>query len=335
MEDRNRQAAAAPTTKTDQTDQTDQTELVVAPGEDGQRLDRYVAEQIETRSRSYVQHLIQAGALLVNQHQSTASYRVRSGDTVTIRWPEPQPVDLVPEALPLTIIYEDTDVVVVDKAASMVVHPAPGHPTGTLVHALLSRYPDMRISDDLRPGIVHRLDQGTSGLLVVARNDRAMHLLSEQQKARAMHKAYLAVVEHHFKEPEGVIDAPIGRHPTDRKRQAVVASGREARTRYRVLEELEGYTLVEAILETGRTHQIRVHFSSKNRPVLGDRLYGPRKPRTIAGLERQFLHAYQLGFSLPRDGSWCEFTSPLPDDLARVLEKLRSRAQRLPPGMLQ
>jgi 23S rRNA pseudouridine1911/1915/1917 synthase len=206
----------------------------------------------------------------------------------------------------------------------MVVHPAPGHNDGTLVNAILARYPDVNLCGTLRPGIVHRLDQGTSGLLVVARNDHAMHSLTEQQKARTMHKAYLAVVEGRFKEPAGLIDAPIGRHPNDRKRRAVVMDGRDARTGYRVIEELDNYTLIEAVLETGRTHQIRVHFSYKNRPVLADPLYGPRKPRATFGLKRQFLHAYKLGFFLPADNTWREFTAPLPEDLLTVLNKLRA-----------
>jgi 23S rRNA pseudouridine1911/1915/1917 synthase len=208
----------------------------------------------------------------------------------------------------------------------MVVHPAPGHPRGTLANALLARYPGLQIGGSVRPGLVHRIDQDTSGLLVVARTDQAMHDLIAQQQARSMHKAYLAVVEGRMKEPQGTIDAPIGRHPTDRKRQAIVAGGREARTHYRVLEELGRYTLLEARLETGRTHQIRVHFAAQQRPVLGDPLYGPRRQRATFGLRRQFLHAYRLGFRLPGSGTWREFESPLPPDLAATLDKLRRAA---------
>jgi 23S rRNA pseudouridine1911/1915/1917 synthase len=191
---------------------------------------------------------------------------------------------------------------------------------------LLARYPDITVSGDLRPGIVHRLDRDTSGLLVITRNDRARHAIQAQQQARTMTKAYLAVVVGRLKEAVGRIDAPIARHPTDRKRQAIVANGREARTHWRVLEELGEYTLIEARLETGRTHQIRVHFAYKSRPVLGDPLYGPRKPRATFGLERQFLHAYRLGFALPSSGEWAEFEAPLPEDLRAALEKLRTRA---------
>jgi 23S rRNA pseudouridine1911/1915/1917 synthase len=209
----------------------------------------------------------------------------------------------------------------------MVVHPAPGHSGGTLVNALLARYPDMQVGSDLRPGIIHRLDRDTSGLMVVVRNDRARRLLNEQQQARTMRKAYLAVVEGCFKQPEGVIDAPLGRHPTDRKRQAVIAGGRAARTHYRVLEALGDYTLIEALLETGRTHQIRVHFAHKNRPLLGDPLYGLRRPRSTWGLRRQFLHSHELGFVLPASGAWRMFNSPLPEDLAAALRKLRAAAR--------
>jgi 23S rRNA pseudouridine1911/1915/1917 synthase len=299
----------------------------VAPEWAGVRLDRYVSGVVETLSRAQARRLIDEGAVRLNQQAAKPAQVVQSGDRVSVYLPAPQPAHLLPEALPLHIVYEDDMVVVVDKAAGMVVHPAPGHISGTLVNALLARYPDMQVGGTLRPGIVHRLDQDTSGLLVVARSDEAMRLLVEQQKARQMHKAYLLVVEGRMKEPEGVIDAPIGRHPTDRKRQAIVANGREARTRYRVLEELGAYTLLEALLETGRTHQIRVHFAAQHRPVLGDPLYGPRKPRATFGLTRQFLHAARLGFVLPSSGTWREFTAPLPDDLAAALDKLRRAAR--------
>lgn len=297
--------------------------LCVAPDFAGERLDRYVPQMMSTLSRSYTQKLIAAGDIRVNQQHTRSGQTVRAGDVVTIQLAPPQPTELLAEEIPLTIVYEDDSVVVIDKAAGMVVHPAPGHANGTLVNALLARYPTMHLSGTVRPGIVHRLDQDTSGLLVVARTDQAMRLLVAQQKERSMHKAYLAVVEGRFKEPVGVIDAPIGRHPTDRKRQAVVANGRAARTHYQVLEELGDYTLVEARLETGRTHQIRVHFAARNRPVLGDPVYGPRKPRATFGLSRQFLHAHKLGFIVPGDTTWREFSSPLPEDLAAVLAKLR------------
>ena len=301
-------------------------ELVVEPDAKGLRLDRYVADQVADLSRSYARQLIEDGHIRLNGGDARPSASVQPGDLVTVLRPIAQPTDLVAQDIPLNVVYEDADVVVVDKPAGMVVHPAPGHLDGTLVNALLARFPDITVGGDLRPGIVHRLDRDTSGLLVVTRNDRGRHAIQAQQLARTMTKAYLAVVDGRFKEPEGLIDAPLGRHPTDRLRQAVLASGREARTHYTVVEDLGDYTLIEARLETGRTHQIRVHFSHKSRPLLGDPLYGPRKPRATFGLTRQFLHAYRLGFALPSTGAWVEFRSPLPPDLQAALEKLRARA---------
>jgi 23S rRNA pseudouridine1911/1915/1917 synthase len=304
----------------------EQLQFVVESEHNGRRLDRYVAENVTDLSRSYARQLIEDAHIRLNGRDARPSSQVRAGDVVTVRRPVARPTDLVAQNIPLAVVYEDADVIVIDKPAGMVVHPAPGHLDGTLVNALLARYPDITVSGDLRPGIVHRLDRETSGLLVVTRNDRARHAIQTQQQARTMTKAYLAVVEGRFKEPEGLIDAPIARHPTDRKRQAIVAGGREARTRWRALEDLGEYTLVEARLETGRTHQIRVHFAYKSRPILGDPLYGPRKPRATFGLNRQFLHAYRLGFALPSSGERLEFESPLPPDLQAALEKLRSTA---------
>ncbi len=300
--------------------------LQVTPEQAGERLDRYVTRTIDTISRSYARRLIEDGHIQVNNRFTKPSQPVRSGDMVLVHRPIAQPTDIEPENIPLNIVYEDDDIVVVNKAAGMVVHPAPGHTQGTLVNALLARYPDMQVGGNLRPGIIHRLDQDTSGLLVVARNDQAMRMITEQQKARTMHKAYLAVINGRIKDLAGVIDAPIGRHPVDRKRQTISATGRPARTHYQVLEELGNYTLLEARLETGRTHQIRVHFASRSHPVLGDQMYGPRKPRATFGLKRQFLHAYKLGFTLPSSGTWHECTSSLPDDLQTVLTKLRTAA---------
>ncbi|MEI8164959.1 MAG: RluA family pseudouridine synthase [Chloroflexales bacterium] len=303
-------------------------ELVVPPESIGERLDRFVASAVADLSRSYVQQLISAGHISVDGRLARASLSLRGGERVLVTVPPPQPTALVPEAIPLHIVYEDSDLLVVDKAAGMVVHPAPGHLGGTLANALLARYPDMQVNGGVRPGIVHRIDQDTSGLLVVARHDRAMHALTEQQRARTMLKVYLTVVEGHFKEPEGVIDAPIGRHPTDRLRMTVTLGGREARTHYRVREELGEYTLLEVRLETGRTHQIRVHMLHRNRPVLGDPLYGAHRRRASFGLTRQFLHAHRLGFRHPADDRWCEFESPLPADLQTALAKLRAAIRR-------
>lgn len=295
----------------------------------GERLDRFVARTVADLSRSFVQQLVDDGRVVVNGRLARSSFTLRGGECVVVTVPPPQPTALEPEAIPLCVVYEDADVVVVDKPAGMVVHPAPGHPGGTLANALLARYPEMQIGGGVRPGIVHRIDQDTSGLLVVARHDRAMQALTEQQKARGMLKLYLTVAEGRFREPEGAIDAPIGRHPADRLRMTVTPGGREARTHYKVVEELGPYTLLEVRLETGRTHQIRVHLLYRNKPVLGDQTYGNRKGKTSFGLTRQFLHAHRLGFHHPADGSWREFRSPLPADLEEALRRLRAAA-RLP-----
>jgi 23S rRNA pseudouridine1911/1915/1917 synthase len=300
--------------------------LTVGPEQAGERLDRFATEHVPDLSRSYAQQLIEDNHIRLNGKDARSSVILRAGDVVTVWRPLAQPTDLVPEAIPLDVVYENDELVVVNKPAGMVVHPAPGHPRGTLVNALLARYPDIVIGGDLRPGIVHRLDRETSGLLVVARNDRALRHLQAQQQARTMTKIYLAVAEGRFKEASGVIDAPISRHPNDRTRMTVTPDGRHARTHWQVLEDLGEYTLVEVRLETGRTHQIRVHFAYKSRPLLADPLYGPKKPRATFGLTRQFLHAQQLGFDLPASGERAEFSAPLPEDLAQALVKLRSRA---------
>lgn len=298
--------------------------LVVEPEQADTRLDRYLVLVVPDMSRSYVQHLINDAHVRVNGKIVKPSYAVQPADEVSVTLPLPQPTDIVAENIPLTIMYEDADLLVVDKPAGMVVHPAPGHATGTLVNALLYHYPMMQIGDDLRPGIVHRIDRDTSGLLVVAKNDRAKTHLQTQQQAREMLKIYLALIEGHFKEPQGVIDAPIDRHPTDRLRMAIMQSGRSARTHYRTCELLGPYSLIEAKLETGRTHQIRVHFTHKHHPVVGDPLYGPRRQTQQLGLKRQFLHAHRLGFTR-LDGQWIECVSPLPADLQSVLDQLHAR----------
>jgi 23S rRNA pseudouridine1911/1915/1917 synthase len=297
--------------------------LVVVPEAAGKRLDRFVASALPDVSRSYGQQLIADAHVRINGQAAKQSTSVEAGDIITITLPLPQATDLVAEPIPLTIRYEDHDLLVVDKPAGMVVHPAPGHATGTLVNALLYHYPDIAISGDLRPGIVHRIDRDTSGLLVVAKNDRAKAHLQAQQQARTMTKIYLALIEGAFREPEGTIEAPIGRHPTDRLRMAIVAHGRPSRTDYRELERLGNYSLVEARLHTGRTHQIRVHFAHKHHPIAGDSVYGPRRSTRTPGLERQFLHASCLGFH-GLDGTWIETRSPLPDDLRSVLDRLRT-----------
>lgn len=297
--------------------------LEVAEQNAGDRLDRFLASVVPDLSRSYAQQLIGDGHARVNGKAAKPSAALQAGDVVTVTLPLPQPTDLVAEPLPLTIRYEDDDVLVVDKPAGMVVHPAPGHASGTLVNALLYHYPALQIGGDLRPGIVHRIDRDTSGLLVVAKHDQAKARLQAQQQARTMTKIYLALVEGHFRQPEGTIEAPIERHPTDRLRMAVVATGRPSRTDYRELERIGSYSLIEARLHTGRTHQIRVHFAHKHHPVAGDMLYGSRRQSRPAGLLRQFLHAHRLGFEL-LDGQRIQVVSPLPPDLQAVLDRLRA-----------
>lgn len=295
----------------------------VSEGEAGHRVDRVAAAHIPDLSRSRIQQLIEAGLVTLNGQPVRPGRSVRPGDRLDVRIPPPEPTDLVPEPIPLRVVYEDADVIVIDKPAGLVVHPAPGHPRGTLVNALLARYPELSVGGSLRPGIVHRLDRDTSGLMVIGRHDTAHRFLQEQMKQGEVHKAYLVLVDGHLPERTGTIDAPIGRHPRRRKEMAVVPNGRPARTLYRVLEELGPYSLVEATLATGRTHQIRVHFAHIGHPVLGDPTYGRRAG--ALGLPRQFLHAFRLGFRLPSDGAYREFESPLPEELAVVLNRLRQR----------
>ncbi len=300
--------------------------FLLEPAEAGQRVDRVAAARLPDVSRSRVQRLIEEGWITLNGRMVRASAAVRAGDRLDVTIPPPEPTELVPQELPLAVVYEDGDIVVVDKPAGLVVHPAPGHAQDTLVNALLARYPDLAVGDSIRPGIVHRLDRYTSGLIVIARHDAAHQSLAAQMAERTMLKAYLVLVDGHMPQREGRIEAPIGRHPRQRQQMAVVSKGRPARTRYQVLEELGPYTLVEAQLETGRTHQIRVHFAHAGHPVLGDPQYG--RLAGALGLTRQFLHAYRLGLRLPSSGEYREFASPLPDDLAEVLEKLRRRFRR-------
>lgn len=284
----------------------------------GSRLDCYVAEQCQI-SRAHARKLIDEGQVTVNGRQAKAGYRLNAGDRVVASVPPPPPATLVPEEIPLEVVYEDRDVMVIDKPAGLLVHPAAGQRTGTLVNALLARCPDLAGSDGtLRPGIVHRLDKDTSGLMVVAKNQAAQVNLSLQIRQRSFAKGYLALVSGHLSPERGAIEAPIGRHPGDRKRMAVLAGGREARTEYQVVRYLDGYTLLEAMPETGRTHQIRVHFSAIGHPVFGDPVYGKRSSL----LRRQFLHAHRLGFRLPSSGEYVEFRSELPQELEEVLERL-------------
>ena len=286
----------------------------------GERLDRFLSEHCPDLSRSRIQALISEGSATIDGVAVKASTKVRRGQVVELRIPEAQPSALEPQRIPLDVVYEDGDLLVVDKPAGMTVHPAPGHPDGTLVNAVLAHCPDLQgIGGTVRPGIVHRLDKDTSGLMVVAKNDRAHRLLSEQLKAREFTKVYIALTHGSVAPAEAVIDAPIGRSNANRQRMAIVDGGREAITRYRVMRHYRSHTLVEAHLLTGRTHQIRVHFASLGYPIVGDATYGKADGR----LGRQFLHAATLGFRHPDGGEYREFTSALPDELAVFLEGIR------------
>jgi 23S rRNA pseudouridine1911/1915/1917 synthase len=288
----------------------------------GQRLDHFLAGQEPFLSRSQVQRLMDKGLVLVNARQARPSLRLRAGDLIRMTVPPPEQVTLVPEAIPLDIVYEDQDLLVVNKPAGLVVHPAVGHHRGTLVNALLDHCPDLSgIGGYLRPGIVHRLDKDTSGLLLVSKSDLAHQGLSAGLKAHQIKRKYLALVCGELRSGQGLIDAPLGRDPKDRKRIAVVAGGRTAVTHYGIKERFSGYTLLDVELETGRTHQIRVHLAYAGYPVAGDPVYGPR--RNPLGLPGQALHAYRIVFTHPRTGEPLAFEAPLPPVFEDALALLR------------
>jgi 23S rRNA pseudouridine1911/1915/1917 synthase len=290
--------------------------LVLPASGSGQRLDQYLAERIDTVSRTRARELIVAGNVHVDGKVARPSYRVQVGDRVFVEIPAPVPSELIPEDLPLTLVYEDEDMVVLDKPPGTAVHPSPGHAAHTLVHALLARYPNLPgIGGTQRPGIVHRLDLDTSGLLMVAKSQRGLASLATQLEQRTVKKGYLALLSGTLAPKQGVIDAPIARDPRHRQRMAIVDGGRPARTSYRVLAGLERYTLALAMPETGRTHQIRVHFAALGAPVAGDALYGGGADL----LNRQFLHAALLRFARPSDAETVELRSDLPSDLREAL----------------
>lgn len=294
---------------------------VLRPEEDGQRLDAFLAERLPGLSRSRVQRLIADGDVIVDGKRVRASHRLSAGQRVAAALPETVPDALRPQAARLEVVHEDADLVVVDKPPGLTVHPAAGQPDGTLANALVARYPEVEgVGGPGRAGIVHRLDKGTSGLLVAARNEAAHAGLAAQFKDRLVSKRYTALAVGSLSEERAVIDAPVGRHPGQRQRMAVVSDGRPAETPYRVLERYRGYTLVEASPKTGRTHQVRVHFASIGHPLAGDATYGRREP----GLGRQFLHAAYLAFGHPRSGEAVEFRAELPADLRRFLESLEA-----------
>ena len=283
------------------------------------RLDKVCSEIFSDYSRSQIKQLIDGGNITVNGKTEKAKYKVKSGDVIRLEEPETKTLELRPENIPLDIVYEDDDVIVINKPQGMVVHPAPGHDEHTLVNALLYHCPLSTINGTFRPGIVHRIDKDTSGLLMVAKNDKAHRFLAEQLKDKTNIREYVALVHGRIAEDEGTINAPIGRSLKDRKKQAVVKDGRNAVTHFEVLKRYRDYTLVKCILETGRTHQIRVHMKYIGHPLVGDPLYGPKK--TIKG-NGQFLHAGKLGFVHPTTGKLLIFEAPLPKIFQECLEKL-------------
>lgn len=292
--------------------------------EAGLRLDAFLSGKVEELSRSGVQKLMESGGILVNGGPVKKNYKTRPGDEIQIELPEPEPVDILPENIPLDIRYEDEDVIVINKPKGLVVHPAPGHWSGTLVNALMYHCRDSLsgINGELRPGIVHRIDMDTSGLLIVAKNDFAHGALAEQLKDHSLSRVYEAVVVGNIRQDSGTIDAPIGRHPVDRKRMAVTEkNSRPAVTHYQVLTRYGSYTHLQLQLETGRTHQIRVHLSWQNHPIVGDQVYGRGKD---LGLDSQCLHARTLRFRHPRTGELVTVTSELPEYFETVLKKLGS-----------
>ena len=299
---------------------------MIGPEEAGQRLDKAVSARLEDLTRSAVQKLIGQGGVRKNGLPLSKNDKVGEGDEIEILLPEPVKLDVRPEEIVLDIAYEDGDLLVVNKPKGMVVHPASGNYSGTLVNALLAHCGDSLsgINGVIRPGIVHRIDKDTSGLLIVAKNDFAHRKLAAQIKAHTFTRVYEAVVYGSLKEDDGTVDAPIGRHPADRKKMAVTQkNSRNAVTHYHVLERLKGFTHVRLTLETGRTHQIRVHMAYLGHPVAGDAVYGPKK--AIASLNGQCLHARVIGFLHPRDGRYLEITSELPAYFTDFLEKLRKQ----------
>jgi len=285
------------------------------------RLDRYIAEALPQVSRSYVRKLIDKGHILVNGRNAKPSYRLSGGDSIIIELPSPPHLEI--ESTPLVIVYEDKEVLVIDKPAGLVVHPSPGHPSHTLVNSILAHCPGLVMSDDLiRPGIVHRLDKDTSGLMVIAKNERAREYLGNQFKSHAVKKVYMVLVKGRLSPERGAIEAPIGRDPHHRKRMAIVEGGKEASTQYQVKQYLSNYTLLDVTPRTGRTHQIRVHLAAIGYPVVGDLIYGAksRGAAIASNLRRQFIHACRLGLCLPSTHQYREFTCPLPTDLKQVLD---------------
>jgi len=315
--------------------------IIVEETDAGRRLDTVVAARLSECSRSLAANLINRQHILVDGQSKKPGYRLKSGDTIQGEIPEPRQADFAPEPIPIDIIYQDSQIAVINKQPGLVVHPAPGHPRGTLVNALLHHCPDLgAIGGEFRPGIVHRLDKDTSGTMIIAKNPVALDVLTRQFKARQVQKKYLALVYGDPSTTAGSIQLPIGRHPVDRKRMSTTTRrGRDAETLWKVRERFSGITLLELNLKTGRTHQVRVHCATMGHPVVGDPVYCPRKlranlidilpdfpPAVIAALQsisRQMLHAWQLGITHPVQKTFLTFESPLPSDMADVINFLR------------
>lgn len=295
----------------------------------GQRLDVFVVEHCPELSRSHVQKLIEQGMVLVDGAQRKANYKLRGTEEVQVSVPEAEPITAAPEDIPLDILYEDKDIIVVNKARGMVVHPASGVYSGTLVNALLHHCQDLSgINGEIRPGIVHRLDKDTSGVMVCAKNDTAHLDLAEQIRTKTAHRTYWAIVHGNIKEEAGIIKGDIGRHPTDRKKMAIVReNGKPAVTHFKVLDRFGEYTLVECKLETGRTHQIRVHMTSIGHPLVNDPKYGPKKSSPFA-IQGQALHSLQLTLTHPVTKEKMTFTAPVPSDMEKILTGLRNKRMK-------
>lgn len=299
-------------------------EIIIIANDAVSRLDKFISENSDI-SRSYAAKLIEDGCVTVNLKPAQKKTKVATGDEIRIALPEPQEIEAKPENIPIDIVYEDESVIVVNKPQGMVVHPAAGNMSGTLVSGLLFHCSLSSINGAVRPGIVHRIDKDTSGLLVVAKTNEAHEALSEQLKERKALRKYYCIVNGNIKEDSGTVDKPIGRHPTDRKRMAIIEGGRDAVTHFKVLERFGQFTLVECTLETGRTHQIRVHMASLGHNIVGDPVYGVKKDREKG--KGQLLHAKTIGFKHPKTGEIMEFTSDLPEAFTVALEKLRNNSK--------
>lgn len=298
----------------------------ITPEMEGERIDKCISNYVETLSRSYIQKIIKEGKAYINDAPVKSNYKVRVDDKVQFTIPDCEEPDIPPQDIPLDIIYEDKDVLIVNKPKNMVVHPAPGHYEGTLVNAIMYHcHNDLSgINGVLRPGIVHRIDKDTTGSLIICKNDEAHRKIAEQLKEHSITRKYRAIVYGRISNDAGVVDAPIGRHPTDRKKMAInERNGKPAITHYKVLERFEKYTYIECQLETGRTHQIRVHMTSIGHPLLGDEVYGNAK--CPFKLEGQTLHAMTIGFIHPSTNQYVEYEAPLPEYFERLLQILRSK----------